>query len=493
MVLVSTHFFVRVKLSECIEEQIILSFEFWVLLLLLLELVALYCAVLAIRHARTPQGSVAWVVFLIAAPYVAVPAFLFLGSFHFEGYVTGRRDSDEVISGLKTFRDNFPPGRSDFGGLYQAMEKIGDIPVGSGNDLDLLIDGEETFSAIFEAIAGAQSYVLVQSYIINDDKVGGRLRDVLLDRAGSGVKVRLIYDAVGCIKLPKAYVEALAEGGVEVVNAHARGGPRSRFQVNFRNHRKTVVVDGKIGFTGGLNMGDEYLGENPKFGLWRDTHARLYGPIVQQLQLIFAEDWHWATHENLISELNWDIEVAKQNKDGVLVATGPGDTFDTGSFYFCALINAATERLWIASPYFVPENDILTCLKLAAMRGVDVKVLTPEVVDHKIPWLAALAYFDEVMEAGVEVWRYTEGFMHQKVVLVDDLVSSIGTTNMDNRSCRLNFEETAVIFDKETAAQTAAMFEADFARSYQLSQRLTDRPFGQRHGAPIARLFSPLL
>ncbi|WP_254447430.1 phospholipase D-like domain-containing protein, partial [Ruegeria sp. HKCCA5426] len=262
------------------------------------------------------------------------------------------------------------------------------------------------------------------------------------------------------------------------------------------SNRTTVNVttpDGEIGFTGGLNMGDEYMGEDPKFGPWRDTHARLTGPIVLQLQLIFAEDWHWATRENLISELDWDVKKTEADKDAVIIATGPGDTFDTGSFYFCTLINAATERLWIASPYFVPENDILTSLKLAAMRGVDVKLLTPEVIDHTIPWLAALAYFDEVMDAGVEVWRYNDGFMHQKVVLVDDTISSVGTTNLDNRSCRLNFEETAVIFDEHTASEVAAMFEADFARSFRLKEKLADRGFKQRHGAPLARLLSPLL
>ena len=462
-------------------------------LFLLLEAIAIYCAFLAVRHARTPQGSVAWVVFLIAAPYLGVPAFLFLGNFNFDGYLTARRNSDEVIGGLEQFRALFPPNLAENRGIYNALEKIGDIPVGSGSDLELLIDGAETFDAIFDAISAAQSYVLVQSYIINDDKIGGRLRDALIERAQNGVQVRLLYDAVGCVKLPKSYLTSLSQGGVEVVNAHAIGGPKSRFQINLRNHRKTVVVDGKVGFTGGLNMGDEYMGENPKFGLWRDTHARLTGPVVLQLQLVFAEDWHWATRGNLLEALNWDLVKTEANKDAVLLATGPGDTFDTGSLYFCALINAATERLWIASPYFVPENEILTALKLAAMRGVDVKVLTPAVVDHKIPWLAALAYFDEIMEAGVEVWRYNEGFMHQKVVLVDDEISSIGTTNLDNRSCRLNFEETAIVFGKKTADQTAAMLEADFARSFRLVKTLKERSFGKRNGAPIARLFSPLL
>lgn len=458
-----------------------------------LELCALFCAVLAIRNARTPQGSVAWVVFLLTAPYIAVPAFLFLGNFNFVGYITSRRSSDEVIVGMQDFKEEHPPTLTENQPLYEALERIGDIPVGSGSDLELLIDGAETFSAIFEEIGKAKKYVLVQSYIINDDKIGQRLSDALIESARKGVKVRLIYDAVGCAKLPKPYLQNLTNAGVDVMNAHARKGPRSKFQINLRNHRKTVIVDGEVGFTGGLNMGDEYMGENPKFGLWRDTHARIEGPVVLQLQLVFAEDWHWAKQENLIAELDWDVKRAKANKDAVLIATGPGDEFDSGSFYFCSLINAAKERLWIASPYFVPENDILTSLKLAAMRGVDVKILTPEVIDHKIPWLAALAYFDEIMEAGVEVWRYNEGFMHQKVLLVDNWISSVGTTNLDNRSCRLNFEQTVVVFDTQTAAATAEMFEADFERSFKLTQTLSERRFRERNGAPFARLFSPLL
>jgi len=470
-----------------------LSYQLGFGLAALLFAAAVYFAFLAMRQARTPQGSVAWVVFLLAAPYLAVPAFLFLGSFKMFGYVTGRRDDEAIVRGLQDFAERYPPTQTHNAHLYKAMGTIAQIPVGSGSDMDLLIDGAETFEAIFDAIAAAERYVLVQSYIINDDRIGRRLRDLLVERAQAGVSVRLIYDAVGCIRLPDSYLLILKAAGVEVVNAHARGGPRSRLQLNLRNHRKTVVVDGAVGFTGGLNMGDEYMGENPRYGLWRDTHVRLTGPIVLQLQLIFAEDWLWATGEAITPALDWDIRMAHANRDAVLVATGPGDDMETGSLYFCTLINAATERLWIATPYFVPEIDILTALKLAALRGVEVRVLTPRLADHSIPWFAALAYFDEVMDAGVEVWRYTEGFMHQKVVLVDDAIASVGTTNLDNRSCRLNFEETAVFFDAGAAAQVARMLEADFARSFRLKKRLAERRFFERNAAPVARLFSPLL
>ncbi|WP_068115463.1 cardiolipin synthase [Tropicimonas marinistellae] len=458
-----------------------------------LEITAVYFAYRAVARARTPQGSLAWVFFLITIPWLAVPAFLFFGHVRFRGYVIARRDSAEVVAGLAAMgeqnRARHDGGRFGFG----AFEGIAEMPVVSGNSVELLIDGQETFEAIFAAIESAQNYVLAQFYIINDDGLGRRFAACLKAAAARGVAVRLLYDSVGSARLPASYLEDLRAAGIEVVNAHAIRGPRHRFQINFRNHRKTVVVDGQIGFTGGLNVGDEYLGLDARFGAWRDTHCRLRGPVVSQLQLVFSEDWHWATQRQPLQVLNWQADRAPDGMDAVVVATGPGDLMETGSLYFCACITRATRRLWIASPYFVPDVDILTALKLAALRGVDVRILVPDAIDHRMPWLAAFAYFDEVRQAGVQVWRYTEGFMHQKVLLVDDRLASIGTTNMDNRSCRLNFEATVVVFSERATANVAAMLEADFARAYVLEETLDEQPFRRRLGAPFARLMAPVL
>ncbi|MGR3662178.1 MAG: cardiolipin synthase [Paracoccaceae bacterium] len=311
--------------------------------------------------------------------------------------------------------------------------------------------------------------------------------------AKRGITVRLLFDSVGSAKLPDAYLDELREAGVLVMDAHALRGPKTRFQLNFRNHRKTVIVDGTVGFLGGFNVGDEYMGRDPKFGDWRDTHCRLVGPVVSQLQLIFGEDWYWAEEINLLDELNWTPSLAPENMEAIIMATGPADEMETGNLYFCACIAAAKERVWIASPYFVPDGDIMTALKLAALRNVDVRILVPDIIDHKIPWLAAFAYFDELMSVGVKIMRYTPGFMHQKVVLVDETIASVGTTNLDNRSCRLNFEATAIFFDKTAACNVADMLENDFANAYQLITRLNDQPASKRYGAPIARLFAPLL
>lgn len=459
----------------------------------LLEITALLFLIRAIRTARTAQGAVGWAIFLIFMPILAVPAYVFFGSWRYHGYIVARRHSKRVIEGLREqavvhrARDvaDMPEGR--------AFEAIAGLPATRGNDMTLLPTAHEAFGAMFEAIAAAEHYALVQFYIIRDDALGRRLHAAMIAAASRGVTVRLLYDAVGSKGLPADFLNGLREAGVAVNDTNRLFGPKTRLQINFRNHRKTVVVDGTVGFTGGFNVGDEYAGKDPRFGNWRDTHCRLTGPMVTHLQLVFAEDWYGATEETLIDALNWRPGLTEPGMDGLIMATGPADEMDTGALYFCAAINAARGRLWIASPYLVVENDILSALKLAALRGVEVRLLVPKQRDHWSTWLAAFAYFDELREAGVEIWRYADGFMHQKVVLVDDRIASVGTTNLDNRSCRLNFEATAMLFDEDAATAVRKMLEADFRRSERLETPLPDQPFHIRYGAAVAKLFAPLL
>lgn len=454
---------------------------------------AIVCAVRAAQTARTPQGAVGWVVFLLSIPWASVPLYLFLGHHRFKGYRIARRESERVVEGIKAYSANTSPNPESLTMNVAPFEDIAHLRVSCGNGMDLLIDGDATFEAIFEAIDAAQRYVLIQFYIVRDDELGLELRDRLIAAAQRGVKVRFLTDAVGSYHLPNSYLVDLRNAGVDVVNPHEQRGPKFRFQLNYRNHRKTVVVDGKVGFIGGHNVGVEYLGQDPDFGHWRDTHIRLHGHVVLQLQLIFAEDWHWASDEDLLDALAWQTEPSETDMNALIVATGPGDNTETGSMMFFAAITAAQDRIWIASPYFIPDLDILTALKHAALRGVDVRILVPEVVDHQIPWLAAFAYFDEIIECGVKVMRYTDGFMHQKVFVVDEKLAAIGTTNLDNRSFRLNFEAMALFFDARAAQETAAMLESDFLNSYQLLKSLELQPRHIRYGAPLARLFSPIL
>lgn len=450
------------------------------------------CAWRAAVTARTPQGAVGWVVFLLTAPYVAVFAYLFLGQHRYERKLRRRQMTDRLISPHRPGTEDAPAAGP--GGINtRPFERVAQMPVTGGNRMQLLIDGEATFEAMFAAIDGAERYVLAQFYIIHDDEIGRQFAGRLIAAAARGATVYLLYDAVGCQALPNAYLERLREAGVRVMDRYSNKTPTFRFQINFRNHRKTVVVDGHTAFTGGLNVGDEYLGRDPVYGAWRDTHVMVSGPLVSQLQLNYCEDWHWAMGDMLHDDLNWAPPVHANGMAALVIGTGPADEMETGALMFFSAIAEARERIWIATPYCVPDTDILSALKHAGLRGLDVRLLLPDTIDHYLPWLAGFAYYDELMRAGVQIWRYTEGFMHQKAILVDDRMLAVGTTNLDNRSFRLNFETMALFFDGEAARAGARMLEADFKRAYRLGRTLSEQPWRVRNGAPVARLFAPLL
>lgn len=459
----------------------------------ILYVTAILFAIRAAQTARTPQGAVGWVVLLISAPVFGVPLYLFLGHHRFRGYRIARKQSETVVEGIKTFADFSKPDPDTMQVNPRPFEALAHLPVSRGNGAELLIDGQATFDSIFEAIDAAQNYVLIQFYIVRDDALGQQLQAKLIEAAERGVSVRFMTDAVGSYGLPTAYLDKLRSAGVEIANPRDRRGPQNRFQLNYRNHRKTVIIDGETGFIGGHNVGDEYLGQDPHFGHWRDTHIKMFGHIVRQLQLIFCEDWHWAHEEDLIDQLDWAGTEAEQDMNALLVATGPGDDTETGAMMFFAAIAAAKERIWIASPYFVPDIDIMTALQHASLRGVDVRILVPDVIDHRLPWLAAFAYFDEIRECGARVFRYTNGFMHQKAFVVDDTLAAVGTTNLDNRSFRLNFEAMALFFDERAAQAVDDMLKADFKNCYELERNLPEQPAFIRFGSPLARLFAPIL
>ncbi|QDI75837.1 MULTISPECIES: cardiolipin synthase [Leisingera] len=450
-------------------------------------------ALSAARTARTPQGAIGWVVFLLSAPVIALPAYVIFGHHRFRGYWKARRRAEQAVIATRNYTSAHSEDAQELPVNTSPFEAIAGTNVCRGNGMTLLIDGKETFNAIFEAIENAQEYILVQYYILHADDLGLALQKRLISAAHRGVTIWLMTDSIGSRKLPRAYTSALEDAGVNLIDPAVQRGPWHRLRINFRNHRKTVVVDGRIGFTGGLNVGDEYMGLDPAAGPWRDTHVRLTGPVVQQLQLSFAEDWHWRTQEPILDLLNWEAEASPQDRPALIAATGPGDTTGNGSMLYFSAISAAQDRVWLASPYFVPDQDVFAVLKHAALRGLDVRILLPEYADHVLPWLAAFAYFDELRDAGVRILRYQGGFMHQKCFVIDDTISAVGTANLDNRSFRLNFETMALFFDRASAGEIAEMLQQDFQRATELSLPLDQQKLSIRLLAPVARLLAPVL
>lgn len=474
-------------------------------LLFAIHWLGLLAACHAVLKTRTSQGAIAWAVALGTMPYLTLIPYLFLGSSRFAGYIDARRIGNRFVrartadSASQRWRQRadgegaqYPPRGlpAGAGTMPATLERLCGMPVQAGNQVRTLVDGSATFEAIFEAIAAARDYVIVQFFIIRDDALGARLRELLCERAAAGVRVHLLYDGIGSHDLPHRYVNALRAGGVEV-QKFATGRFINRFQLNFRNHRKLVVVDGARAFVGGHNVGVEYLGQKPPLAPWRDTHIEVRGPAVSCIQFTFLEDWYWATQR--VAELAPPADVAGAMHCQV-IATGPADAQETCSLFFVEAINAARKRLWITTPYFVPDEAVFAALRLAAMRGVDVRIMLPARRDHLVVFAASTLYAHDAIRAGVRVFRFLPGFLHQKVLLIDDLAAAVGSPNLDNRSFRLNFELTVLTYDRCFAEEVAGMLNADFQHCAEVDLgEFRRKPLWQRAAMHLARLFAPIL
>lgn len=471
----------------------------WTAVLLTTGLVCLHVTGLlhvfhVLMRGRTSQGTIAWIVCMIVAPWVAIPFYWIAGRQKFAGYIRARRAED---AGLRKLSDDMHRRLRHFelqpdDAFGRAAAQLGGLPFTRGNRLDLLIDGHQTFEAIFASIASAEHYVLVEFFIVKNDRIGQRFKELLIRKARAGVRVYFLFDEIGSHKLTHTYLSDLQEAGV---HCHPFGTNRhwwSRLQINFRNHRKIVVTDGKEAFIGGLNVGDEYLGRDQRFGHWRDTHLMLRGPCVQAVQIVFLEDWNWAATSR--PELHWDCHEEPANQTAAILPTGPADPADSWQLVVAEAANRSRERLWISSPYFVPDEGVLTALQTAAIRGVDVRILIPEKPDHLMVWLAAHTFFEESLPYGIRILRYKTGFLHQKAMVVDHHYAFVGTANLDNRSFRLNFEITAVSTDAGFIDEVAHMLEVDFGNATTVSvEDFTKRPLWFRMGARAARLAAPVL
>ena len=467
----------------------------WGWVLVVAYVLGFISAIDAIMSSRTEPGSIAWSFALVTVPVVSVPAYWVLGRSRFEGYVEAFAVAGDEFEQLKAEGmakmdssvvefETRTPG-------FDALRGLARMRLVRGNDAELLINGEETFDSIIEGISQAEEYVLVEFFIVHDDVLGRRLKDAMIERARAGVTVAFMYDELGT-NITKQYKKDLRDAGVKVSEFGTRQGLRNEFQLNFRNHRKIVVVDGKTAWVGGHNVGDEYLGHDPEMTPWRDTHVKLTGPIAVQAQAVFEMDWYWARREFL--GLEWEPQPAPADKIGIIMATGPADPLETAGMFFVHALNSARDRIWITAPYFVPDEAIVKALMLASLRGVDVRILVPGIVDKWLADRAMYHYMELLADSNVKFYMHRPGFLHQKVMVVDEAIASIGTHNFDNRSFRLNFEISAVIYDEDFTTEVAEMLERDMATSELLDPTtFKDRPWLWRFSVNFARLWAPVL
>lgn len=463
-----------------------------------------FCLIPALLHTRTPQGTIAWLIALLAFPYVAVPFYLILGRRTFSGYVNARRQQTDAESPWGELTDRITDCMTPYAvepsdTLGKIMHTLGDIvrmPVCRGNSCNLLIDADNAFPKIYEAIRKAQHYILIEFFIIKNDSVGNTLKNLLIKRAQEGIKVYMLYDEIGSHKLPPGYISALRKAGVNIEPFNGKRHFLSNIlRLNFRNHRKLVVVDGSTAFIGGMNIGREYLGKGA-LGYWRDTFIQLKGPSVQQTQISFLEDWNWAMLKSSpasLPQLCWNISKQTEDQTLLILPSGPADLIPAWKTTIIALANKATHRLWISTPYFVPDEGVMAALQAAALRHVDVRILRPERADHILVKLSSFTFLRDLDTYGIQLWAYNKGFLHQKVILMDDDIATIGTANLDNRSLALNFELTAVIRDVDVCAKVKTMLERDFSTSDKESLAdYNNKSLGFKMLCNLARLMAPV-
>lgn len=380
--------------------------------------------------------------------------------------------------------------------VINLLLRIGSFPYTTNNDVEIYKNGPEKFSRLIEDMENAKDHIHLEYFIIKDSCIAREIQELLIRKAKEGVDVKILYDDVACwrFKIHRDFLNELKAAGVKCAAFLPTKLPLLGGQLNYRNHRKIAVIDGKIGYTGGLNIGDEYMGLNKKFGYWRDSHIRIYGAGVHMLQMIFLIDWYLTTNE-IISDKEYmpDLphcgEVALQ-----VVGTGPDSQWEDIHYAFFSAISQAKKRVYIETPYFIPDESILKAIKTAALSGVDVRIVFPQKIDHFIVNIASYSYFDEVLDAGARVFLYQKGFIHSKVVIVDDEMASIGSSNMDLRSFMLNFEVNTFIYEKKTIEIIADQFYKDQEDSKELlRENFRTRNVIVRLAESISRLFSPLL
>ena len=388
------------------------------------------------------------------------------------------------------------PAANDYHDLIVMHLKANLALYSEDNEVELLLDGKRKFDRLFRDIAEAKDHIHIQYYIIQKDELGARLIRALAEKARSGVNVRLLYDELGSRGLHRRSLQELRDAGGIAEAFFPSKFRLINFRLNYRNHRKLVIIDGKIGYVGGFNVGDEYLGLDPKFGYWRDTHLRIRGGAVQAMQTRFILDWNQASREDIHYRPNLFPEPgAGSGKTGVqIVASGPESKLEYIKNGYVKMITSAKRSILIQTPYFVPDAGFLDALRIAALSGVQVSIMIPDKPDHPFIYWATLSHIGVMLRAGVSVYLYHNGFMHSKTIVVDEEIASVGTANMDVRSFKLNFEVNAFLYDKEISSKLADAFREDI----KVSELLTTDKYARRSRLvrikeSVSRLLSPIL
>lgn len=458
---------------------------------------------MVVREKRDPVKTSSWVLILILLPVAGLIFYIFFGQYHRKEKIFNRkglRDLEQIenlsyAQIIKLHKGiNHSQKISSNLNIITLLLNNSKALLTEFNEVDIFQDGREAFDSIIETIKSATKTIHIEFYIICDDKIGNRIKDLLIEKSKTGVEVRLVFDDVGSWSLPKRYIKALKEAGVNVYPFMEVKFPLLTSKVNYRNHRKIIVVDGKVGFVGGMNIADRYLEGNKELGPWRDTMLRLQGEAVHSLQVIFLVDWYFVTGQVISDREKYFPEQKIESHHLIqITASGPDSDWSSIMQAFFLAITKAKHHIYISSPYFVPNESILTALKTVSLSGVDVRIILPGKSDSTVVYWSSLSYVSELLEAGIKVYLYQNGFNHSKIFMIDNSFASVGSANMDIRSFEDNFEIAAIIYDEEITGRLEESFLNDLNRCKMIThEEWSLRSFKLNLKESVARLFSPL-
>lgn len=464
----------------------------------------IFVAFLIILENRNPEKTISWVLVLILLPFIGIVIYLFFGQEYRKTKMYSRKglkDLEKLRNLTMEQLDNLPGNSVQFSDKLQSKKRLMNLMLSNSNailtndnEVEVLRNGEETFPEIFRTIEQAKRHIHLEYYIIENDKIGNYLRELLIRKAQEGVEVRLIFDDVGSWELKRKFIRSMSDAGVKVDCFMKVRFPMLTSRVNYRNHRKILVVDGEIAFVGGLNFADRYLDGVQNIGPWRDTHLKVIGGGATALQIIFMADWFFVSKEILKGEEYFKPFESGSGKLVQMTASGPDSDWESiGQAYFSA-IASAIHYVYISTPYLMPTADIVTALKTSALGGIDVRIIVPGLSDAIMPKWGTNSYVEELLEAGVKIYFYQAGFTHSKVIVADGIFSSVGTANLDFRSLETNFEVNAMIYDEEIARVLTNQFLEDQEKSELIIlEEWQKRPRMNKIKESFARIISPML
>ena len=463
---------------------------------LLYVLTAIGTVIVVISENRNPLKTISWVLVLLLLPLVGLIFYYFFGEDHRKKRLISRKMHKKLNKKAvrkETQQETVLNPHPEYEPLINLLNRVKNSPLYDGNKITFYSNGVDKFEALFEEIEKAKQHIHLQYYIFMNDTIGCQLRDLLVKKAHEGIEVRVLYDDVGAWKAKKKFFKDMAKEGVHVEAFLKVAFPLLTSRVNYRNHRKVVVIDGEVGFMGGMNVADRYV-NGINGGIWRDSHIKLEGKAVHGLQTSFAIDWYASCTEFLSADKYFPTLYAKGDNLMQISTSGPmGDIKEIHQGIFQAILNAK-KYVYIQTPYFIPTDMLLLAIQTAALSGVDVRIMIPKKSDTTFVQIATLSYIKNLQDANVDVYFFTGGFIHSKLLVIDDKLTITGSANMDVRSFEHNFEIEAFIYNETTAAQARDIFLNDMKISEIVVAELWDKRSRYiKFSESVLRMFTPLL